>query len=290
MSASKRPKLDFSAMLASSRQVVTDVQALDKKVNEIKSSLMTYQSEDMERYRRLVKMSTDDNVEVFLVCRLGLRGLDCLRNACQIVPNQYLDKRFGIITRIVNKVLNCSNKSPITVDECKMMGQLEKILSYPMKSDAACDDNLWELTEECGKFGYTAFLGPPTTVCLNLSCNRHPLSSYTSPTKITLYDISGPRPASKISLRCSNCKVNYNYSMFGNKTLNGERYYDDEREYVEASDLVFVNRGVHQLFATLRYIYNDIIMLIIACIARQYYTYIIHYMQCSLLGVFFWIC
>ncbi len=62
------------------------------------------------------------------------------------------------------------------------MGQLGKVSSNHMTSgfvDAARDDNLWELTEECGKLGYTAFLGPPTTVCLNLSCNMHPLSSYT---------------------------------------------------------------------------------------------------------------
>ena len=257
MSAPKRPKLDFSTMLARSRKIAPDVKLIDQKISEIRSNLIKYHSEDIEIYSRIVEMSADDNLEVLLVCRLGLEGLDCFRNAIQIIPSQYVDKRFEIITRIVNKVLSCNNKPPITAGECGILGQMcmRKVSSYMKRPclNTAYDDVLWELTDECGKLGYTAFLCPPTTVCLNPPCNKQPLRSYTSPTKITVYEMSGPRPASKISLRCSKCKANYNYSMYGNKTLSGERYYDAEREYIEASDVVFVNRKVHQLFATLRY-------------------------------------
>ena len=175
MSASKRPKLDFSAMLASSREVVTDVKAMNRRVSEITSKVTKYQREDIEGYRRLAEMSTDNTAEVLLVCRLGLEGLGCLQSAFQVVPRQYVDKRLEIITRIVNKVLHCNKKSPITVDECEMLEQIStKKTSSFMKRQClttAYDDELRELTKECGKLGYTVFLGPPTMVCLNPSCD-----------------------------------------------------------------------------------------------------------------------
>ena len=243
-------------MVASSREVVTDAKAMNGKVSEITSKVIKYQSEGMDGYRRLAEMSSDDTAEVLLVCRLGLEGLDCLRSALQLVPVQYVDKRFDIISRIVNKVLHRNKKLPVTIGECEMLGHvsMKKVSSFMKRRcpTTAYDDELWELTNECGKLGYTSFLGPPTMVCLNPSCDKQPLRSYSSPTRITVFDMSGPRPASKISLRCSKCKANYNYSMFGNKTLSGERYYDEEREYIEASDVVFVKREVHELFTTLR--------------------------------------
>lgn len=256
MSTPKRPKLDFKSMLAGSREVAADARWTDNKIGEITSKLSKYQDEDnSESYRRLVGMCTGDTAEVMLVLRLGLEGLDCLRTAIQIVPEQYLEKRFNIISDIVNKILvRSSTKQPVTVRECEMLAQMcsVKVSSYMERQGSNYATELWALTEESGRMGYCAFLSPPIKRCVNPSCNQQLLHSYTPPTKVTVFEVSGPRPASKIALRCSKCKTNYNYSMFGNKTLTGERYYDMERAYVEASDIVFVSRELHQLFATLR--------------------------------------
>ena len=250
MSAPKRQKLDFSSMLAGSRDLASAVKSLDCKLGEVKSTLMKYQT-DYESYRRLMEMSSADNAELQLVCRLGLEGLDCLRLALQKVPSQYGEKRYDIITLIVNKVLSSINKPLITGHESEVLSKIctRKVPSYFTRKNY--EKELWDLTGECGKFRYSDLLCPPTSVCLNPSCDQHPLRSYTAPTKITLYDVTGPRPASNISLRCSKCKANYHYSMFGNKTSRGERYSDEEREYIEASDVVFVSREVHQLFVSL---------------------------------------
>ena len=101
--------------------------------------------------------------------------------------------------------------------------------------------------------GYCAFLGPSTKHCLNFACNKQQLSTYSASTNVTVFTQTGPRPATKIVLKCSKCDANYGYSKFGNKLITGERYYAQSRPLVEASSVVFVDRCLHKLFASLRY-------------------------------------
>ena len=56
-------------------------------------------------------------------------------------------------------------------------------------------------------------------------------------TKVTVFDISGARPATTLSLHCRKCGCMYNYSMFGRKSVSGEQYYDGSmtQKFVEAS-------------------------------------------------------
>ena len=86
---------------------------------------------------------------------------------------------------------------------------------------------------ECGKLGYTSFLDPPTMVCLNPPCDKQPLCSYSLPSRITVYDMLDHVRHQRLAPSAKH------YSMFGKKTV--QRYYD-EREYIEASDVVFVKR------------------------------------------------
>ena len=48
------------------------------------------------------------------------------------------------------------------------------------------------------------------------------------------YRCSGVLEAQKISLRCLDCSMMYNYAQYGNKVGTGFRFYDSEREAVEA--------------------------------------------------------
>ena len=105
MSAPKRQKLDFSSVLVGSRDLASAVKSMDYKLGDLKSPLMKSQT-DSESYGRLMEMSNADNADLLLVCRLGLEGLDCLRLALRKVPSQYSEKRYDIITLIVNKVLS----------------------------------------------------------------------------------------------------------------------------------------------------------------------------------------
>ena len=42
----------------------------------------------------------------------------------------------------------------------------------------------------------------------------------------------GVKKGSKITLRCIDCQLMYNYSMFGNKRELGFRYYPEARKIV----------------------------------------------------------
>ena len=50
----------------------------------------------------------------------------------------------------------------------------------------------------------------------------------------------------QITLRCVPCKLNYGYEKSGNKSL-GQRFYDNPRDAIMATDGVFVDRHVYSL-------------------------------------------
>lgn len=116
----KKCKIDFGCMVAGSREVLGDVKNIDDKVREIKETMMGYRCKaDSESYNRLFNKCSKETLEVLLTCRLGLEGVDCLRASIQLVPEQYLSKRPQVICNIVNKVLEQTNKVPMTFTECE---------------------------------------------------------------------------------------------------------------------------------------------------------------------------
>ena len=112
---------------------------------------------------------------------------------------------------------------------------------------------------------------PTRQQCLSDHCNGKRLAAYTESTNVTVFTLSGPRPASKITLKCCKCNTNYGYSKFGNKS-SGERYYEEERPFVEASDVVFLDRDIYQLFASLRSasVYVAYVALILLYMLKKY--------------------
>ena len=208
---------------------------------------------------RTFSLCDPNTVEMMLVSTLGLEGLDCLRTAMQLVPETYLERRVPIVTNIVNEVLKESGRGQLNEAQCSCFMSLLKqnCLQYTQRKvhPRAYDKELLCLTDK-HKAGYSAFLGPPTKHCLNVACDRHQLSTYSALTNVTVFKEDGPRPATKLSLKCSKCNTNYGYSKYGNKVVAGERYYAECRHLVEASDVVFLDRSLHHLFACLRCVKN----------------------------------
>lgn len=52
-----------------------------------------------------------------------------------------------------------------------------------------------------------------------------PLSLIRRPVAVTVYDVDGGRPAAKLSFRCVKCSTVYNYTTWGRKFMEGEKYY-----------------------------------------------------------------
>lgn len=244
-------------MLADSRAILADVKLVNESVTVIQSATQKYRR--TENYARFLQRCESSCAEVVLVSRLGFLGVDALRTAAQHVHTQFCQHRFEIISNIVNKVLEQegSGKDMVDADECSFLLQLcLKNCPQYMNRNADLrdyDKETLALSKEKG-MGYQAFISPPVSVCLNPVCDRNPLSLYTEPVKVTVFDIDGPHPGTKVCLRCPKCATNYNHTMFGNKRQTGERFYDLQRDYIEVSDVIYVSRTIHNLFASLRYI------------------------------------
>ena len=273
MSRPKKARLDFGAMVAGCEGVRSNAHILQQKAKEFTTAVSAAINLGViDSLARICGMCDDETVQLVLVSRLGLEGLDSLRSAIQAVPEAFLSKRASFVVKVVNSVLQGSNKQCITEAECEIFMSLclGKCKAYLQRKahPLAFENELTELTAMTGT-GYNGFLAPPVMYCLNVSCERRKLATYHEPTNVTLFTIDGPRPASKISLKCSKCCTNYSYSTYGNKLLSGVRYYDQEPDFVEASDVVYLDRNLYQLFASLRY-YDDNFY-VFKCIQCLYY-------------------
>ena len=60
--------------------------------------------------------------------------------------------------------------------------------------------------------------------------------------QVKCYSLKGCHRAIKFTLRCKRCTITYNYAQYGNKSGLGYRFYPREREYVEATDVVYYSR------------------------------------------------
>lgn len=250
-SKTKKTKVDFRAMVAGCEHIRSNAQVIQQKSSELRTAVYASTDSSVDSLRRICGLCDEDTIELLLICRLGLDGLDALRSAMQSVPEAFLSRKVSIVMDIVNLVLK--GKNPISETECSALLSVcsTKPFFQRKADDKAFETEQMQLTAKTGK-GYSGFLAPPVSCCLNVGCSRQKLVSYTEPTNVTIFGFDGARPGSKITLKCSLCNANYGYSMYGNKLVSGSRFYDQERHLVEASDVVFMERNLYRMFVSLR--------------------------------------
>ncbi len=90
-------------------------------------------------------------------------------------------------------------------------------------------------------------LAPPTRSCLE--CGKDLTTYHTC--EVKYYSLQGFATVDKLSLRCQDCGLLYNYSQYGNKHTLGFRYYDVERDSVEVNDCVYFDRNLLELQCSL---------------------------------------
>ena len=94
------------------------------------------------------------------------------------------------------------------------------------------------------KICQTYLLTPPTSSCL-LSPNSPRLSVHHQWNAV-VYGFGGARQATKISTGCQRCCNIYNYTSFRN-ARDGWTLYQEPRDFVEASDICFMERAMFEL-------------------------------------------
>ena len=197
--------------------------------------------------------ASNQEKNVCLFSYFGAEGFDCLRTATQLVPPSFQERRASYIhvARTVNSVC------PRIVND-EQISTVLPICNGPFFDRHACLDayvqEMRTISESSGR-AHTAYIAPPVTSCINPSCRRRgelgSLGVHHSEVDAVLWDICGPIPATKVSLKCKNCATIYNYSKYGNKTADGERFYEDERPLIEVSNVTFCSRKLYSLYCSL---------------------------------------
>ena len=189
-----------------------------------------------------------------LMAYLGYRETRIFESAVSMIPKSYGqgNLRNSRICSILNHYRALFNK-PMDITE----SLIEKLLV--IQQSEGCDelhetDFLNNLSEKYQE-GYAVFLSPPVSECINPLCSKcgamNSLAPNHSPVNVVVFGFDGPLLGSKLCLRCKYCSTIYNYNKYGKKFQEGERYYDNERELVEITDVVYVSRNMYSFYRCL---------------------------------------
>lgn len=237
------------------RSVLEDVRAkssLSKKLQLACDELIAVAGEVMQSGVSTNVLSQLSNTRRYLVLMayLGFEGFKGLEIAMQLVPKEFGNAGLRNV-RICNIINHFApdDQPPITE------ATVEKFMPVLIKQDKNyVINNLIELSEKFNE-PYTNFIAPPVGECINSSCKLigcvNSLSANHAPVDVVIFDIDGPLLGCKVCLKCKSCHTIYNYSKFGRKTKEGERYYENQRELVEVTDVVYVTRRLYLLYRSL---------------------------------------
>ena len=184
--------------------------------------------------------------DIFLVVALGgINGANKLAISTSTVPQQFTNR-----TSYVKEIVEEFGKNEWNTAQIEYLVAL--LDSNYIVSREDCIPQLRKVSEATAVV-HTAFLAPPVSVCLIPECKGASLSRPHPPTVATIFTLNnGLLPALKCCLRCNKCGTIYNYSMYGKKKQDGERFYDKQREYVEISDVAFCERSLFSFYCLLR--------------------------------------
>ena len=125
--------------------------------------------------------------------------------ALNLVPNTFKGKRIAYIKNILNQLDGCET---MTGDEvCALVFKVESDEKFKYHVGTPPTDLLWKATIAT-KIPHMQFLGPPTSTCYNCCI---PLQSHNAPSIVLCFGLQGPLPGLKITLRCTQCHINYRY-------------------------------------------------------------------------------
>ncbi len=236
-------------------------QSFAKKRREV-SLLKVELEETVEKARRMRSLLSSDDVlsaelsnaavELLLVTALGLTEVLRIQQALSAVPKNLPDRVAHVL---------CLAREEITgmnADQCSRCVQLIERLEIMRESSDTNQGSSSVAAVARNHTRHRRFLSPPVFTCINTDCrirgSNGSLTKNHDPITVTVYTLSGPEVALKHTLKCRACSFIYNYSTYGRKSDEGERYYDSCRDLIEVSDTTYCERQLYEFFCSLRYI------------------------------------
>lgn len=203
-----------------------------RKREQIEEALSTIRAFSLFELSAMDSLAADD-VATVLCAKLGWKTFLVVQNFLLKLPKiafKQIQSRFmTALARELSIVIDLSDMSVVRALTNK-------------HRDLACfslDECLDSVSKRAG-IPFQRILTPPTEICLSCGCN---LSLQSQPAYITVFEKDGPFPGMKFSLKCQKCKTHYGYSCYGG-SANGYKFYDDERCYVEASNISYLSRSL----------------------------------------------
>ena len=216
---------------------------LTKQLNETADDFAKYSANSVSNdvdFEECSQLCT----ELFLVTSIGIKGVYSLKMAAEDIPTNY-PGRLSVITAVVNQNL--------TGDHCIAEGKCEALLK------ALNASTIGTSSLKTGHNHRTmTYLTPPISNCIQQGCSAEiRLVRHHDPVDATIFTMKGPVFAKKQLLKYTKCTTIYGYSMYGHKTTDGERYYTEQRPYIEVNDTTFCDRLLFEFFCNLRLIAAD---------------------------------
>lgn len=217
-------------------------------IREIRESALAFFGV-VQKYESAVLLSGECDaatLELFLVAKIGLNGACLVNLACKVVPENH-PNRFEALASLVNFALSKDVGS----------GAAKNLVNIVDKSSLSKERDSDILSRYMMTTGQpVTFFTPPVSTCINSACSlcgvQNSLSAHHGEAMVTVYTLEGPRPGLKQALKCRSCSCIYNYSKYGWKRSEGERYYNIERDYIEVTDIALCSRKFHNMFCYLK--------------------------------------
>lgn len=202
-----------------------------RKRNTIENALDTLRSISITEISEQ-DIQNESDLLALLTAKLGLNTLLTVRQLVKLLPPITPSK---LAEQTIQEAMKETFAEGLSLDEVAILKRLvlkcEKFLKFSPEEVIKSCSNRTRLPLYC-------VLYPPTENCT--VCGRR-LSVNGKPTHATVFQLTGPIPAMKLTYKCQNCALNFGYAMYGNSNA-GYKYYDARRPYVEASNVSYLDR------------------------------------------------
>ena len=201
-----------------------------RKHDRLKEALEVLQSATCDELTDMCFASSNDIITV-LSAKFGWKSLFVLGRLVTKLPSGVSNQ---LNERLVAATVGELGRSTSLQEVTLMKALLNKCQDF---LDFSYEDGLVDISQ-IASFPFRRILFPPTTVCFECGWN---LSPQNRPARVTVFENAETIPGIKFTLKCSNCKINFGYAMFGD-TQRGYRFYNKPRPYVESSNVTYLDR------------------------------------------------
>lgn len=200
---------------------------------------------------------SEDDALTILTSKIPLSQVIFLKMAMDHVPKTLRSTKRGSsvclrYTLISHLLARCEWASPENVRTYVQF--LEKYCNQFCSTNHGqlFSDYVWEANDKDNRF--SKFVVPPVDSCV--SCGKL-LTMHNMPTKAVVYGISGPEPASKVTLECRHCHIHYGISNYLDQTGTGRHFYSAQlrNDLIEISNVTYMEKALYRWIPSLGYVF-----------------------------------